>query len=170
MTEPQRIIFYTQLGYQLLGVDADVQTYSEFISAFDAIAANCRERGQSFERVYPNVPEMLQWMSDNGHENNNKGRAAYASTLNAIHPDIDYIPKQTYAAANFASILGPDKSVGQQVQLRCLASYRSVPKVIMHDQIDNRRTTTDELRRNAIAALAMLLVISAGALIVSRFL
>jgi len=42
--------------------------------------------------------------------------------------------------------------------------------VIMHDQIDNRRTTTDELRRNAIAALAMLLVISAGALIVSHFL
>jgi hypothetical protein len=39
----------------------------------------------------------------------------------------------------------------------------------MNEQTNNR-TTISELRRNAIAALAMLLVISAGALIVSHFL
>jgi hypothetical protein len=38
---------------------------------------------------------MLQWQRDNGHKNDNAGRAAFSETLHAIHPDIDYLPKQT---------------------------------------------------------------------------
>jgi hypothetical protein len=29
MTEPQRIVFYEPLAYQLLGADADIQTYHD---------------------------------------------------------------------------------------------------------------------------------------------
>jgi hypothetical protein len=35
----QRIIFYTQLAYQLLGTNSDIVPYSEFLSAFDDLAA-----------------------------------------------------------------------------------------------------------------------------------
>jgi hypothetical protein len=91
----QRIIFYTQLAYQLLGTNSDIVPYSEFLSAFDDLAAACRARGQSFEKVYIDIPMMLQWQRDNGHKNDNAGRAAFSETLHAIHPDIDYVPKQT---------------------------------------------------------------------------
>jgi hypothetical protein len=88
-----RIIWYEPLTYQQLGVCADIGTYYEFCSAFDAQAAACRPRG--FEKVYINVSEMMQWLRDNGHKNDNAGRAAFSETLHAIHPDIDYVPKQT---------------------------------------------------------------------------
>jgi hypothetical protein len=59
MSENQRIIWYDQLTYQQLGTDdADIQTYHEFCSAFDAVAASCRARGQAFERTYIDVPAM----------------------------------------------------------------------------------------------------------------
>jgi hypothetical protein len=107
----QRIIFYSSLSYQLLGVDADIGTYHEFLSAFDDLA-----RGQSFEKVYPSVPEMRRWMSDNGHKNDNAGRRAFSETLNALHPDIDHVPKkQSFAAANFGNILGSVNPWGSRI-------------------------------------------------------
>jgi hypothetical protein len=60
------------------------------------------------KKVYADIPRMLLWLRDNGHKNDNAGRAAYSTTLQAIHPDVDYVPKQqTYAAANFGGIFGP---------------------------------------------------------------
>jgi hypothetical protein len=47
----ERIIFYDLFSYQMLGVDADVQSYSEFCLAFDSLATACSARGQSFEKV-----------------------------------------------------------------------------------------------------------------------
>jgi hypothetical protein len=107
MTEPQCIIWYDQLTHQWLGTDdADIGTYAEFCAAFDILANACR--AQAFEKVYADIPRMLLWLRDNGHKNDNAGRAAYSTTLQAIHPDVDYVPKQqTYAAANFGGIFGP---------------------------------------------------------------
>jgi hypothetical protein len=67
MTEPQRIVFYEPLAYQLLAADADIQTYHEFRSAFDNLATACRARGQAFERIYIDVPAMLLWLRGNGN-------------------------------------------------------------------------------------------------------
>jgi hypothetical protein len=57
----QRIIFYTPLDYQLLGATSDIVPYSAFLAAFDDITATARARGQSFEKVYVDIPTMLQW-------------------------------------------------------------------------------------------------------------
>jgi hypothetical protein len=107
--QTQRIAYYADpVSYQQLGADCDIQTYHEFVVAFDTVAATCRARKQAFERVYVDVPVMLQWLRDNKHQNNNAGLAAYSKTLNAIHPSIDRpSPQQSFAAANFASVLGP---------------------------------------------------------------
>jgi hypothetical protein len=100
----QRIIWYGPLVYQRL--DGDIQTYAEFVAAFDAVAASCRARGR--EKVHVDPAVMLQWLRNNGHENNDKGRRAYGETLDALHVDIDHVPKkQSFAAANFQSVLGP---------------------------------------------------------------
>jgi hypothetical protein len=99
----QHVVVYDHLTYRRLRADgADLQNYHEFCSAFDNLT-----RGQSFERICIDLPTMLQWLRDDNHRNNNAGRTAFSETLHAIHPDIDYLPKQTYAAANFSSILGP---------------------------------------------------------------
>jgi hypothetical protein len=46
----QRIIFYSPLSYQLLWADgANLCTYHEFCSAFDAAAANCRARDEALQ-------------------------------------------------------------------------------------------------------------------------
>ena len=95
MTETQRIVWLEPLDYQLIGSNADIQTYAEFCSPFDDLATACRARGQAFERIYIDVPAMLRWLRDIGHKNDNAGRAAFSETLHAIHPDIDYVPKQT---------------------------------------------------------------------------
>lgn len=126
MTEAARIIWYEPLAYQQLG--ADIGTYHEFCSAFDALANVCQARGQSFERVHIDVPAMQQWLRDNGHNNDNSGRAAFSETLQAIHPDIDYVPpKQTLAAANFGSpLLGP---LGLGIG-RPMVDWQALPRMI----------------------------------------
>lgn len=46
----QRIIFYSSLSYQLLWADgANLCTYQEFCSAFDAATANCRARDEALQ-------------------------------------------------------------------------------------------------------------------------
>jgi hypothetical protein len=87
MTETQRIIWYDNpIIYQRLGADgADLQTYHEFTAAFDNLAAACRARGQSFEKICIDISAMLVWLRDNGHKNDDAGRATFSCLM--------YLPK-----------------------------------------------------------------------------
>ena len=77
----QRIIWYEPLTYQQLGADSDIQTYHEFRSAFDNLATACRARRQSFEKICIDISAMLVWLRDNGHKNDDAGRATFSCLM-----------------------------------------------------------------------------------------
>ena len=148
MTETQCIIWYDQLTYQRLWADgADLQTYHEFCSAFDNLATACRARGQAFERIYIDVPAKLRWLRDNGHKNDNAGRAAFSETLHAIHPDIDYVPKQTSTGRDRRTTPGAAEEGIRRLVCRSPARLSCYARGIRLAALpmSKHRTMTDEL-------------------------
>jgi hypothetical protein len=139
----QHVVVYDHLTYQRLRADgADLQNYHEFCSAFDNLT-----RGQSFERICIDLHTMLQWLRDDNHRNNNAGRTAFSETLHAIHPDIDYVPKQTSTGRDRRTTPGAaEEGIRRMVcrspaRLSCYARSFRLAALPM----SKHRTMTDEL-------------------------